>query len=318
MDDVLMMRTIARGDVLMTTPVIRKFRELNPGGLIHYVTYYPEVLDGNPYVNRVFLAPFEAEQIQPSNYTRLVNFMERGAEPFIEQFFEPLPPYLDRLMQYDPKDPMRVTLKRTLMARGIHGFHMTELFAKVARVELDDFHYDFSVFERSLKIVGEFFNFAESSPFYNTIDDVICVHTTAATEDRNWPLENFNRVAAWLFRGGWTVVQVGGEADGELACSLDFRGASINETAAMLMISRGCICVDSFVGHLASAVGCQPFVVMGWTDPRVTAPPGAICIQNPSCNSCMQPVCGKDAAQHMMCMNDLPPSSVIKKIMSYY
>lgn len=49
-------RTGALGDVLLTTPIIRQLRQLNPNASIHFYTDCPQVYANNPRINSLFTA----------------------------------------------------------------------------------------------------------------------------------------------------------------------------------------------------------------------------------------------------------------------
>jgi ADP-heptose:LPS heptosyltransferase len=50
---ILLIREGARGDVLLTTPVIRLLRKKYPNSSITFKTDYPEILDNNPYLDGI-------------------------------------------------------------------------------------------------------------------------------------------------------------------------------------------------------------------------------------------------------------------------
>lgn len=49
-------RSGALGDVLLTTPIIRQLRQLNPNANIHFYTDCPQVYANNPHINSLFTA----------------------------------------------------------------------------------------------------------------------------------------------------------------------------------------------------------------------------------------------------------------------
>ncbi len=130
----------------------------------------------------------------------------------------------------------------------------------------------------------------------------LVMHPGSGSAGKNWPVENFARLAAALLRmedsrgerffDGLTVTA--GEADGALGERLYAAvpgsrlapPGGLAALAAELACARGYIGNDSGVSHLASSVmtrrGRGPLlaVIFGPSDARVWAPPGALVLES--------------------------------------
>jgi heptosyltransferase-3 len=95
------------------------------------------------------------------------------------------------------------------------------------------------------------------------------IHPYSSSPKKNWPLENFQAVAARLENVKWCIR---GEIDDlyELACWIS--------TASMYIGN------DSGISHLAAAVGTPVVAIFMSTDPRIWAPRGShvVVLENPS------------------------------------
>jgi heptosyltransferase-3 len=99
--------------------------------------------------------------------------------------------------------------------------------------------------------------------------DFAIIHPYSSSVKKNWPLENFQQVAARLRQVEWCEP---GRIDDlyELACWISTASVYIGN--------------DSGISHLAAAVGTPVIAIFVSTDPRIWAPRGArvIVLENPS------------------------------------
>lgn len=105
----------------------------------------------------------------------------------------------------------------------------------------------------------------------------VVIHPGSGGKRKNWPLDNFQCVAAALERQGRHVTWCTGPA--EEAMPLPARGARLTperlvSLAETLAAARLYIGNDSGITHLAAAAGCPAVAVFGPTDPAVWAPLG--------------------------------------------
>jgi ADP-heptose:LPS heptosyltransferase len=108
---------------------------------------------------------------------------------------------------------------------------------------------------------------------------LIALHPGSGSPRKNWPLERWGALAAWLARERPAeLLIVTGEAEGGAARALARFGTSahalpLRELAQQLARCRLFLGHDSGVSHLAAACGVPSVLLFGPTDPAMWAPP---------------------------------------------
>ena len=125
----------------------------------------------------------------------------------------------------------------------------------------------------------------------------------------------------------YPIVQIGGPMD--LVCrnaAVDLRKLlTYQESAWVMAHAKACICIDSFVSHLAGAVGTPAVVLFGPAPARVTGPRddkgNIICLQPDMLKVCPilshcwgQPPPGKNKCMSP-CINSIHPDKVRKALL---
>lgn len=115
-------------------------------------------------------------------------------------------------------------------------------------------------------------------------DDVIILHPGSGSSRKNWPVEQFARLADRVRRGMFArPLFVLGEADAAAAQALPrlapavpvLANRTLKEVASVLAVSRGYAGNDSGITHLAAALGVPIVALFGPTDAAMWGPRGA-------------------------------------------
>ncbi|MDD5678595.1 MAG: glycosyltransferase family 9 protein [Kiritimatiellae bacterium] len=115
-------------------------------------------------------------------------------------------------------------------------------------------------------------------------DNVISLHPGSGSARKNWPVEKFAILADNVLRSlSAQPLFILGEADAAAARALPRLAPAIpvlinrtlKEVASVLAISRGYVGNDSGITHLAAALGVPAVALFGPTDPAVWGPRGA-------------------------------------------
>jgi ADP-heptose:LPS heptosyltransferase len=111
--------------------------------------------------------------------------------------------------------------------------------------------------------------------------DFAIIHPYSSSPKKNWPLENFQQVAAHLKRVEWCPNNI--DDLYELACWISTASVYIGN--------------DSGISHLAAAVGTPVVAIFISTDPRIWAPRGGhvIVLESPSVDQVL-----RACAQHQV------------------
>jgi heptosyltransferase-3 len=117
----------------------------------------------------------------------------------------------------------------------------------------------------------------------------IVMHTPSMWPYKQWPLEHFRQLAAFLASAGRQVVLTGSMGAQDRACIAAIQGAAppellvdagaldFNQLATLLRGSALYIGPDTSVSHLAAACGAQVLAIFGPTNPQRWAPwPGGV------------------------------------------
>jgi GT2 family glycosyltransferase len=99
----------------------------------------------------------------------------------------------------------------------------------------------------------------------------VAFHTGRSWVNREWPIERFNRVAEWLIKNYYTVVQLGAKSTLSMNVKgvIDYRGRSWQDVTNILRKSKFFVGIDSACSNLAKAVGCPAFIFYGCVNPSV-------------------------------------------------
>jgi ADP-heptose:LPS heptosyltransferase len=102
------------------------------------------------------------------------------------------------------------------------------------------------------------------------------IHPFSGSPKKNWPLERFRELAAWLEKRLPVHWCAGPNEDWKVPGEVEaWRIENLHELACRLACARLYIGNDSGITHLAAAAGAPVVALFGPTDPAVWAPRGA-------------------------------------------
>ncbi|MCZ6634334.1 MAG: glycosyltransferase family 9 protein [bacterium] len=274
-NQILIIRTGALGDVILTLPVIQSLRSAFPRAQIQMLGKTDTLTLAQEYINRfdsidhADWAPFfianrtlPPNRVQNLSATDLVlsylpdpdgiftaNLRRAGAQTVIS--YPPHPPEDGRLHTTDH-------LLRPLM------------------------DMDLPVASRQPQITLEPAE-TEAPTVKGLADHFVAIHPGSGGVFKRWPSERFAQLADHLIQIGWPVVLLSGPADGDLNREiLDQMSCTptcmpqlpLRHLAAVLQRATVYLGNDSGPSHLSAAVGTPTLALFGPTDPRIWAPRG--------------------------------------------
>ena len=275
---ILVIRGGAIGDFILTLPAIRLLRENFPAAHLEILGYRHIIAlaEGRTY----------ADGTRSIEYGAMSGFfIPRSvlAPDLVEYFasFQQVVSYL-----FDPDGFFEANLRRA----GVKNF-------LPAYAKLDDTEHAARQLARPLQSLALYLedhaatvhpsaaDHAFADEFLGASDaPLIALHPGSGSPRKNWPLENWRALGAWLLARTPPprLLLIGGEADhAQLgALTAAWRGAPVllardlplPHLAALLARCRLFLGHDSGISHLAAAAGAPSLLLFGPTDPAVWAP----------------------------------------------
>jgi heptosyltransferase-2 len=270
---ILVIRSGAIGDFILTLPAIKLLREAFPGAHL-------EILGYKHIISLAEMSGY-ANATRSIEYGPLASFFAREGElasELVEYFgsFQQIVSYL-----FDPDDIFGSNLRRAGARNVICGSS-----------KIGDREHAARQLARPLQKLGLYLEDAAAQILPNETrlpdPNLIAIHPGSGSESKNWPLPRFVELAGTLLdqnRDG-RLLLVGGEADAErltnLQAALPNERLEMAENLPLTALAkelRNCAAFighDSGISHLAAAVGTPSLLLYGPTDPAIWAP------QNPN------------------------------------
>lgn len=275
---ILVIRLSSFGDVILTTPVLKAFKEKYPDSTIDFLVMdrFKSAIEGSPFVDNLIV--FKKGQ-------------DDGLEN-IKKFSEGL-----KVKRYDYVFDLHCKFRSFAITKflGVKCFrYKKRSFWKTILVKMKLIKYNadntivknyFGAFSKfKLRYGGEDLSFSFSDEAMKKIDENwkgLPVFAPGASKNtKKWIPEEFGKLAKMLYdKTGLKTVIIGGKEDsksakiiGEISggTTIDLTGKlTLKESGALLSTARFIVTNDSGPFHIARGVGCKSFVIFGPTDPKM-------------------------------------------------
>jgi ADP-heptose:LPS heptosyltransferase len=287
---ILLVRIGNIGDVLFTTPVIRKLRSSFPTAIIDIVTS-PQgqiAVQGSPYIDNIFIY---------QKFPKLQRWFKRKI--FINQLLKKkydLCIVLESNLEYtqfayracpralrigiDSQFAQKFLNKTIEFSRKKHALEnylcvLSELLG--IKTDPEDYAMDF-FFTPPDSLKKELYQYVKGGFF------VIHPSCSQGLPYRGWQADKLITVIKYLTAQGLNIFITGTAEDKEPALLLkelsgeslvhSFIGRSFNELACLIKNAKGIFCFDTGILHLARALGTPLLALFGPSDPKHTGPIG--------------------------------------------
>jgi heptosyltransferase-3 len=324
------------GDALLTTPLIRSLRRHWPDATIDVLTFAAPagIIDGNPDVNRVIVAPARPTAKQTlSLVSRLFKryHLAVSTQPGDRPTFFAI---LAGRTHAGLTDAAAPWLGRMIKARVLH--RSAPAVSSIHRVEQMLRLADALGAARVPELVCPAADTPEgiSGPY-------AVIHAAPTFRYKQWTREGWRTLAAELKRRGLAVIATSGPDTAERTFLEDlWQGVaaihSLTWPANVALLARAQIFVgpDTSITHLAAAAGCPTVALFGPIDPRVWGPwpvggldppwqaSGTIqnrgnvwVVQNPlPCMPCGFEGCERNIASASVCLEELRVGRVLAAV----
>ena len=271
---ILVARGGALGDFILTLPAIHALRDAFPDAEINVLA--------NKAIAPLALEAVEINGIRGLDEADFAPVFVRGAE-LSKKWREYLGQH-NLVISYlhDPEKVFETNLREFGVARLVAGRSTVALAGPHAAVQLaeplrelgiavSDFAPRLQISERARQNVRQKLG---PSP-------VIALHPGSGSPQKNWPIENWIALIAYLIERNVPVSIIGGEADrGQI---VELQNRFRNERVAFaidwplgdlaaLLAGLTFVGHDSGISHLAAAVGAVSLLLFGPTEPQIWAP----------------------------------------------
>jgi ADP-heptose:LPS heptosyltransferase len=246
----------ALGDTLCTTPVVRAFRQANPGVCIVYVVHnaaYCRVLDANPSIDLVL-------------YNDALG--QHGLSQCTVEWARTLPLELrERTWLY------RFDIQQVAQREGAFNEHISLGFSKLLNIPIDSVKPDLFLTEADRR-VADLFDRGRAVMF--------SMHSRANPPRpdgrggaKDWPLERWSALAELVYAWGYDVIAVGAEQDLRPAIPhvRHLYGLPIRVVAALIERSACLVTLENGIAHMAAALDApmvelySNIVPLAWANP---------------------------------------------------
>jgi len=284
---ILIFKSGALGDILMTTPLVRQVRKQFPKAKITYLVgkFASSVIKGNPHLDRVMEYDHNIFfKLKISSYLRFVSRIRKEKFDMIfvcdrhwvynfTSFLFGIP----KRIGFDRKGREGCCLtKKVRFERRRHDVrYFLDLLKQVASVDYGDLKMEMTI-EKAAKLEANTIGIAPgggSNPG-QTLDFKV------------WPWENYVVLIQKIIKKGYAIALIGGPDDRIIGDKIlagltakekkkvkDFIGkTSIKQSAALFGQCRYAICNDSGPMHIAASQNPRVISIFGPTDPLRLAP----------------------------------------------
>lgn len=324
---ILVSRLRFLGDVLLTTPLVRRLREVFPRAEIVYLTEaaYAPLLAHNPHLDEVLAFPPHASAAAQAQFYR--SLRRRRFDLAIDLFGNPR----TALLTWLTGAPVRVGGD----FRGRGKLYSHRVPASTGNPDAIAFHL------RSLEMLGiaardkrtEFFLMPEErlwAQSFLAMQDIdparplVGMHPGATWPNKRWPASHFGEVARALLAAGVQVLLTQGPQEALIVAAVKQQAPgvtvlpvlSLRETAAVQARCSAFVSNDCGILHLAVAVGTPTVGLFGPSQKEIWFPyetaKGHVAVDlTIDCRPCHKNFC---PLQHLNCQKQLLPLRVLPAV----
>lgn len=343
---ILLIQTLAMGDLALCTPLLDGLRAKYPDAQIDVLANQPfkRVLEGNPAVDNYIAFPYvqlyrSANQPGEAQSTvqtlaglaRFTEGLQAGYDLVFNPCFNELAAALSLLTRGPQVIGADLTAGGAMVMRGdwptyyhnffdepaLNSLHMADLHCLATGVTPPRPGLQFVITEKDRQVAASLL--AESG--VGADEPLVALQAGAGKPDRRWPAENYIKTGRELARRGYRVVLTGAPHEQSLVSevaagigrpALPAAGRTdIGALAAMLERCKYLISNDTGTIHLASAISLPTVSIsLGKAQFRATGPyrPGNVVLEaNLDCAPCLNSAkCG-----HMDCWGAITPADAL-------
>ena len=271
----LILRGGAIGDFILTLPALQALREWWPDAYIELVGY--------PHIANLALAAGlvdHVESLDRADAARLFTWRPTFSEEQAAHLrsFDLVISYL-----HDPDGVVKANLKAAGVKQVIYGSPLVEEGHAIDHL-MKPLETLAIYCEKPLpRLTLQAERGKEWLAAHGLSGNVVAIHPGSGSPKKNWPTENFLKLAEQLRESGQMYLIIFGEADAAVADLIrknmpgviELSGCTLVELATVLSACRAYVGNDSGVTHIAAALGLRTIVMFGPSDSDRWGPRGS-------------------------------------------
>ena len=329
-EKILILRLSSIGDILLTTPLIRRLDQAFPGAQIDFVvkSQFADLLRTNPHLDKLYT--LDAKKGWPAlrKLRRMLRLQKYNLVIDIHNNFR------SRCLRRQ-KNARIVKVRKYKVQRFFLVKFGWNFYRKITPVHQ---RYMDTVAETGIFDDGRGLEFFPDQGVQNEIDALlnnkgrnpgrlfVCIAPGASFATKKWPPEGFTAVAKKLINDfGAQILFLGDSRDAEMTQVINKKldGAGIDLAGKLTLMQSACalnrvdmaLTNDSGLMHLSTALGKPTVAVFGSTVRELgffPVGPRAAVVENKdlACRPCTHMGRRRCPKKHFRCMMDIPPNAV--------
>lgn len=278
---ILVIRLSSIGDVVLTTAVLRAFKEKYRDSTIDFLVLdkFKDAISLCPYVDNLILYNKEKNDGIGNMYKFSKILADKNYDYVFDLHSKFRSKFLTIMLKYRYNTKIFSYRKRSLWKSILVNFGLIKY--KVDRSIIKAYFTAFKDF--NLEYIGEKLNFSFQKDleknFFEYKDHIVFA-PGASKETKKWTESNFGNLAKELYKKySKRILLIGGKEDiekcnrinkiSEDSCINLAGKLSLKESGALLSIAKFLVTNDSGPFHIARGVGLKTFVIFGPTSPEM-------------------------------------------------
>lgn len=273
---ILVIRLSSIGDIILTTPVLKAFKEKYPESVIDFLVLdkFKDSIEGVPYVDNVIL--FNKEKNDGLHNMEIFGkeLKKNGYDYIFDLHSKIRSKIISKNIGVKTFTYRKRSLWKTLLVK------MRLIKYKVDNTIVKNYFGAFKDFELEYKGEDISFAFSEKDDKHKEYEGLPVMAPGASKNTKKWIKEGFGELANLIYeKYGKKTVLIGGKEDFEICNEIDkiSGGHTINmagklslkESGAILSRASFLVTNDSGPFHIARGVKCRTFVIFGPTSPEM-------------------------------------------------
>lgn len=273
---ILVIRLSSIGDIILTTPVLKAFKEKYPESVIDFLVLdkFKDSIEGVPYVDNVIL--FNKEKNDGLHNMEIFGkeLRKNGYDYIFDLHSKIRSKVISKNIGVKTFTYRKRSWWKTLLVK------MRLIKYKVDNTIVKNYFGAFEDFKLEYKGEDISFAFSEKDDIHKEYEDLPVMAPGASKNTKKWTKEGFGELVNLIYeKHGKKTVLIGGKEDFEICNEIDkiSGGHTINmagklslkESGALLSRASFLVTNDSGPFHIARGVKCRTFVIFGPTSPEM-------------------------------------------------